>query len=536
MVEHHFSKRPDVLASLIHVGNLFNTERDFDNLLNTIVLETVKLLDADRASVFLVDEDKGEIWSKVATGLNKGQEIRIKKNEGIVGSVISAGKALNIPDAYADPRFNREVDQITGFDTKNIVCFPLTTFEGQVIGAFQVLNKKTGPFTHEDEQILSVLSSQACVAIESVQDYQESVRRRETLSTENSNLRKQLVGKCAYPSIVGDSAPLMAVKKAIDQVATTNANVLVTGESGTGKELIARAIHSKSLRAHKRFIALNCASLPDSLLESELFGIEKGVATGVSKRAGYFELAHDGTLFLDEIGEMTLSMQAKLLRCLQEQVFLRVGGSREIQVDVRVITATNSDLGKAIQTGAFREDLYYRLNVFPIHVPTLRERANDIPVLAKFILGNVAEKMKLSGKSFTERSLVAMLGYPWPGNVRELENVIERAVILSDGEEVDVEGLLELITAEAKFAQERAGARGASADGAPEGVAPVSAMGNLDMKEAVKSLEMSLIAAAIQNTRGNQIRAAKALGISREGLRKKMARYGMAVHENSNLA
>ena len=518
MVEEHVSRRSEVLASLVHVGNVFNTERDFDQLLNTIVLETVKILDADRASLFLLDEEKGEIWSKVATGLNKGQEIRIKKNQGIVGNVISTGEALNIPDAYADSRFNREIDQITGYDTRNIVCFPLTTFEGQVIGAFQVLNKRDGPFTHEDEQILSMLASQACVAIENVQNYQASVERHHSLSSENSHLKKQLAGKYAYPSFVGDSPPILEVKKALDKVSTTNANVLITGESGTGKELIARAIHSKSARANRVFIALNCASLPESLLESELFGIEKGVATGVAKRSGYFELADEGTLFLDEIGEMDLSMQAKLLRTLQEQAFMRVGGSQEIQVNVRVIAATNHDLKLAIQNKEFREDLYYRLNVFPIHVPPLRERGNDIPMLAKFILGKVVEKMNLSKKTFTADSLQAMLSHPWRGNVRELENVIERAVILSDSAEVDMQGMLEEI-----------GASGAP--GAPQsspalgGPSPAPPADGHDLKDAVKILEVHMISEALERTGGNQIQAAKMLGISREGLRKKMTRY-----------
>ena len=535
MAEKQFGKRPDVLETLIHVGNLFNTERDFDKLLLIIVHETIELLNADRASLFILDEEKKEIWSKIATGLNKGQVIRTKMNEGIVGAVVTTGKALNIADAYADPRFNREIDLATGYDTKNILCFPIVTFEGRILGAFQVLNKKGGPFTHEDEQILTILSSQACVAIENVQEYVESVRRRERLSSENSNLKKQLEGKYAYPAIVGDSKPIMEVKNAIDKVATTTANVLITGESGTGKELIARAIHSKSLRAEKRFIALNCASLPESLLEPELFGIEKGIATGVSKRKGYFELAHEGTLFLDEIGEMTMGMQAKLLRALQEHSILRVGGAEEIPVDVRVIAATNHDFTKVIQTGKFREDLYYRLNVFPIHLPTLRERTMDIPVLANFILGKITRKMNLSDKSFDEGSDEAMIGYSWPGNVRELENVIERAVILSDGADVD---MVELLT----------GSGGGFAGGVPPGLShqasePTGSAADhtlagvsQNMKEAVKTLEMNLISSALQNTRGNQIQAAKSLGISREGLRKKLARYEMSGQQYTNPA
>ncbi|MCZ6472704.1 MAG: sigma 54-interacting transcriptional regulator [SAR324 cluster bacterium] len=525
MAELKTSKRSEILDSLVHVGNVFNTERDFDQLLDTIVAETVRILGADRASLFLLDEKSNQIWSKIATGLNKGQEIRLKKNQGIVGSVISTGKALNIPDAYGDPRFNRKIDQFTGYDTKNILCFPLKTFEGEVIGAFQVLNKEEGSFTHEDEQTLSLLASQACVAIENVQQYRKSVERHETLSTENQHLKKQLVGKYAYPAFVGDSPPILDVKKAMDKVSTTNANVLITGESGTGKELIARAVHSKSARANRRFVALNCAALPESLLESELFGIEKGVATGVAKRIGYFEQADQGTLFLDEIGEMPIAMQAKLLRTLQEQAFMRVGGSREIQVDVRVIAASNHDLWQAIQDGKFREDLFYRLNVFPIHLPALRDRGNDIPMLAKFILGNVVEKMNLSEKFFSDESLEAVLTYSWPGNVRELENTIERAVILTDGPLVDLKStVVEMgLGGPGAVAAEMAAAPPASGSLGQRNFDPE----HPNMKDAVKSLEIEMISEVLEQTRGNQIRAAKTLGISREGLRKKMARYNL---------
>ncbi len=532
MVEEHFyKKRPDLLASLIHVGNVFNTQRDFDQLLAAILTETVKILEADRGSLFLLDEETDEVWSRIAIGLNKGEVIRLKKNEGIVGSVISTGKALNIPDAYADSRFNREIDQHTGYDTTTILCYPLTTFEGKTIGAFQVLNKKKGPFTREDEQILNVLASQACVAIENVQDHQKSVQRHKTLSRQNIHLKTQLVGKYAYPTIVGDSPGMMAVTSAIDKVSTTNANVLVTGESGTGKELIARGIHSKSLRANMPFIALNCASLPETLLESELFGIEKGIATGVGKRTGFFEMANSGTLFLDEIGEMSLSMQAKLLRALQEHSFLRVGGSEEIEVDVRVIAATNQELQKSIQEGTFREDLYYRLNVFPIHIPALRDRRNDIPMLANFILANVAEKMNLGEKTFTPGSFDAMVLFSWPGNVRELENMIERAVILGEGAEVNMEPFFEGMTGSAGSTVTGLAAEEVHRAEAAPGGRPWFDPDKLEMKQAVAALETAMIAEALRQTRGNQLKAAKVLGISREGLRRKMKRFVMNSEE-----
>ena len=529
VVQDHISERPDVLASLIHIGNMFNTQRDFDQLLNTIIKETLKIFSADRASLFLLDEEKNQVWSKIATGLNKGQMIRMDANKGIVGHVIRTGKALNIPDAYSDPRFNPEIDRVTGYETETILCFPLTTFEGKTVGAFQVLNKKGGPFTKEDEQILSVMASQSCVAIENVQAFEETVRKHETLSVENQHLKQQLKGKYAYPTIIGDSKEIQAVKQAISKVSATNSNVLITGESGTGKELIARSIHAMGHRNNKPFIALNCAALPETLLESELFGIEKGVATGVTKRIGFFEQADGGTLFLDEVGEMSLAMQAKLLRTLQEHTFIRVGGSQEVSVDVRVIAATNMDLIKSIHEGLFRDDLYYRLNVFPIHVPALRDRGEDLPILARFILANIVSKMNLPTKVFSESSLVEIRNYKWPGNVRELENMIERAVIMSDNTEVDMKPVVEeLLRTNPNDAVDNDGfgQKNPNSSGRQEGKSYYS-MDNMDIKAAVQDLEMEMITAALRLTKGNQLKAAETLGVSREGLRKKMQRYVM---------
>ena len=520
MAEEQISNRPDVLTTLIHIGNLFHTQRDFDQLLETIVHETIKILHADRASIFLLDEEKEEVWSKIATGLNKGEVIRMNRDAGIVGHVIKTGKPLNITDAYKDNRFNPEIDRETGYVTKSIICFPLTTFEGMTVGAFQVLNKAGGDFTAEDEQILSLLSTQAFVAIENVQEYQATVEKHQSLSTENFNLKTQLKGKYAYPTIVGDSSQIEQVKVAIDKVSNTNANVLITGESGTGKELIARAIHSKSNRSNQSFIPLNCASLPESLLESELFGIEKGIATGVSKRTGYFELADKGTLFLDEVGEMSLAMQAKLLRALQEHTFIRVGGIQEIHVDVRVIAATNRELNGAIEKGEFREDLFYRLNVFPIHLPPLRERAGDLPILARFILGNVVDKMNLQPKSFSQKSFESMQGYSWPGNVRELENMIERAVIMSDGVEVEMEPILNALQKKKNIGQ-----NAGFPSGGTNATSGTVSQDNLNLKDAVKDLEVRMIHQALEKTKNNQLKAAQVLGISREGLRKKLSRY-----------
>lgn len=516
------------MASLIRIGNLFNVERNLDQLLMTIVDEAVKISGAERGTLFLLDGD--ELWAKTATGLDDKERIRFKASEGIAGQVASTGNPLNIPDAYADPRFNPSVDKITGYTTRNILCVPLIPMNGKVIGAFELLNKKDPGFTSEDEEILHMVASQAAIAISNVQMYETVLEKQDSLEAENINLKQQLKGRYAYPTIIGYSPPIQRVKEVIEKVSGTNANVLITGESGTGKELIARAIHSQSQRANKPFLPLNCAALPDSLLESELFGIEKGVATGVSKRAGYMEQANGGTLFLDEVGEMPVSTQVKLLRVMQERNFMRIGGVNEIQVDIRILAATNRNLKTAIKEGTFREDLFYRLNVFPIILPPLRDRQEDIPLLAKFILANVVEKMRLGKKVFSHDSITAMVEYPWPGNVREMENIIERSLILSEDEEVEIRPLL--MASEGVYPLPRPGNPSSKSSASP---LKETGSENIEdnLKDAVSVLEIKLIKEALEQTGGNQLQAAKKLGISREGLRKKMKRYQFVLKEGS---
>ena len=522
IVENALRHRPEVLSSLIRIGNVFNTERNFDHLLNVIVNEVIQILEAERGSIFLLDEKKDEIWSRVATGLHREEIIRAGKSEGIVGRVITTGQALNIPDAYADPRFNPEIDKRTGYHTRTILCVPLITMQGKIIGAFQVLNKHAPPFTDADEDILRMVSSQACIALENAQLYKELVAHKDTLHEENLTLKRQLKGKYAYPTIIGDSPAIQTVKTFINKVSTTDANVLITGESGTGKELIARAIHSQSRRATKPIIAINCAALNESLLESELFGIEEGVATGVSKRIGYLEQADGGTIFLDEVGDMSLSTQSKMLRAIQERTIQRIGSKREVAIDIRIVCATNRDLVKAIREERFREDLFYRLNSFPIHLPPLRERVQDIPLLANFVLANVVQKMNLAPKVLSRASVEAMLSYGWPGNVREMENVIERAVILSEGHEIDLQAL---IPSGGAPPEESSRDADASVHLPPFSHAEQPALQTMELRGAVELLERRMIAAALEQTSGNQVHAAKMLGISREGLRKKLERY-----------
>ena len=331
----------------------------------------------------------------------------------------------------------------------------------------------------------------------------QKASQHKNLLNENRYLRSEVSQRYNFEQLIGRSPQMRRVYEMIDRVAPTNATVLIQGESGTGKELVARAIHYRSPRKDKPFVKVNCAALPEDLLESELFGHERGAFTGaVSKREGRFELADRGTLLLDEISETSPAFQAKLLRVLQEQEFERVGGSKTIKVDVRVIATTNKDLKQAIREGKFREDLYYRLNVLPIYLPPLRERKEDIPLLVQHFLEKYSRQNGLRIKSLSKKCLDMMMQYEWPGNVRELENVIERAVVMSEGETIF-----------------------------PENISlssPVQKM-SLSFPEEItlEEMEKRLILHTLQRTGGNRTEAAKILGISVRTVRNKLKKYGM---------
>ncbi len=328
--------------------------------------------------------------------------------------------------------------------------------------------------------------------------------------------------------IIGQSPRMQELYAVIEKVAATPSTVLITGESGTGKELVASALHENSSRKDKPFIKVNCAAIPKDLMESEFFGYERGAFTGaVGSKPGRFELADGGTLFLDEIGEIPTAMQVKLLRALQESEFERVGGVRSIQVDVRVIAATNRDLQKEIETGTFREDLFYRLNVVPISLPPLRDRKEDIPLLAAAFVEKYNKRLVKNVKGLSDEALACLSGYSWPGNIRELENVIERTVLFAEDETIPVKDLPEDLRGEARPAP--------LAVRRPEQL-PAVDTGTTTMKDIVRQateeIERDLIQKALDETSGNITRAAALLGISRKGLQNKMKEFGLREPEN----
>jgi Nif-specific regulatory protein len=359
------------LAAILAISQKMNSQRDLSSLLDLIAREATSLLDCERASIFLLDRERNELWSKVALGSD--EILRFDARRGIAGNTALTGNTINVRDAYSDPRFYNAIDDQTGYRTRTVLAVAVRNQHGEIIGAFETLNKRSGTFSARDEESLIALASHAAVAIETAQLIGELRRNQDELTQQNAHLWREVENRYATHGIIGTGQP-SADCAAGGRIRDSVVNVLITGESGTGKELIAKALHYNSPRARRPFVALNCAALPETLLESELFGIEKGVATGVDSRLGQFQKADGGTLFLDEIGDLSLTAQAKILRVLQERVLERVGGRHSIPVDVRLLAATNKDLEAEIAKGGFREDLYYRIKVIHVHMPPLPVR------------------------------------------------------------------------------------------------------------------------------------------------------------------
>lgn len=431
------------LPTILKICQKMNSVRDLGALLDLIAREATRLMEADRASIFLLDKAKNELWSKVALGSD--EILRFDARMGIAGTAVMTGQTINVRDTQGDPHFYPAIDARTGYHTRTLLAVPLRNYQEEIIGAFEVLNKRDGVFTVEDEEILKALAAQAAIAIETAQMIEEITRHRNQLLQENTQLWREVEGRFAPRNILGTSEKIQAVLRLIKQVSDSSVDVLIAGESGTGKELVAKAIHYQSPRARRVFVALNCAALPENLVESELFGIEKGVATGVERRIGKFEAADGGTLFLDEIGDLSLTAQAKILRVLQERVIERVGGRKEITVDVRILAATNKNIEAQIKKGAFREDLFYRLNVIHVQMPPLREMREDIPLLANYLLATYCQEMKKRPMGLSPQALKCLTRYQWPGNVRELENEIKRLVVSVRGKAIKEEDLAQAI-------------------------------------------------------------------------------------------
>ena len=502
----------DRFVTLLDVCQRINSEKNFDELLNIIATEAAKLVDAERATIFLLDVEKGEIWAKVALGT--AEVIRFDARLGIAGAVIKTGKTMMVEDAYNSPLFYPAIDSLTGFRTRNILCVPIRNYKGDVFGVFQVLNKRDGHFSNEDDQFVEALASQAAVALGNARQLMELEEKQKALVKENQTLRHAVTERFSSRNILGTTKKVDDIRKLIDKVSATSISVLITGENGTGKELAARAIHFGGPRHAKPFVAVNCAALPESLLEAELFGIEKGVATGVERRIGRVESASGGTLFLDEIGDLSMTAQAKLLRVLQEREVEWVGGRKPVPVDIRLVAATNKDLSGEIEAGKFRQDLFFRLNIVHLKMAALREIRGDIALLATHFLQKYGPELGARTSGFSTDAMKALISHSWPGNVRELENEVKRALVLSAGELVQVDDLSEAIR-ETNFVEQ------STEDSAASGETKKF------LKDRVAALEIQMIREALNNAQGDRRRTAKLLGLSHQGLINKVKRYGL---------
>jgi len=460
-----------------------------------------------RGTITILDPLSNEINIEVAHGLSRGamEKGKYKLGEGITGRVIQTGKAVTIPKISEEPLFlNRTSSRKARQDQElSFLCVPIKR-GSQVIGALSVDKLYNESYSLKDgEKLTLVIATMLARHVINL----ETIRvEKDRLREENKRLRKELGNKYRITDIIGNSNKMREVYQMISQVSKSNATVLVRGESGTGKELVANSIHYNSYRAKNPVVKVNCAALPANLIESELFGHEKGAFTGaIKQKIGKFELAHKGTIFLDEIGSVDLDVQVTLLRILQEKEFERVGGHKTIKSDVRIIAATNKNLEQAVEEETFRGDLYYRLNVFPIYMPPLRERKTDILLLGDYFLEKYAKENNKEILRFSTPAIDMLMGYHWPGNVRELENCIERATLLCEERVIHSYHLPPTLQT-----------------GTESNTLPA-----LSIEDAVVNLEREMIIDALKNTRGNITNAAKILKITVRKFAYKAQRYGV---------
>jgi Nif-specific regulatory protein len=488
--------RQERLEALLAIARQLVEQRETVPLLEHIAAQASRLLHCERASIFLWDRGRQELVGRPALGV-PGGELRVPDGAGVVGRSVRSRQVVQTDDVRSEPGWNPEVDAATGFHTHNLLCVPLLDEDGQCLGALEALNREAGPFTPADVETLQALAAHAVAAL-------HNVREREVLLRSHGQLEAQARRGCR---IVGASTAVQALRATIERLARTDLPVLIQGESGTGKEVVARAIHYSSPRQRQPFVPVNCAAIAETLLESELFGHEKGAFTDAHQtRPGKFEAAAGGTLFLDEIGDLSAGGQGKLLRVLEEKAVYRVGGSRAIPVDTRIVAATNRNLAERVQAGKFREDLFYRLTVVTLDLPPLRARREDVLVLAEHFLEQFARDAGGRRLTLGADARRRLEQHPWPGNVRELRNLMERVAFLCPHDKVEAADLAFILRPAGEGADRFAG---------------------LTLAEATRVFEREHIARAVEQARRNMSDAAKLLGLHRSNLYRKMKMLGM---------
>ena len=500
---------------LLHsISTIVDQSLDMRSVVHPILEALADCLGFRLATITLLRKGGDDILIEAAHGLTRAQaELgHYKLGEGVTGKVVLSGEPMIIPRTSDSPIFLNRTQLGKSSDTA-FICVPVKEKQ-EVVGALSVYR----PFApdeqlQEDATILGIVASMVARAVLLRRDVLEE---QETLKEENRQLRAELTRRYHPDNIVGNSREMQGVYDQIFQVAKSQATVLVHGETGTGKELVAHAIHYASTRAAEPFVRVHCAALPESLIESELFGHVKGAFTGaVTDRKGRFELADGGTILLDEIGEIPVSIQAKLLRVLQEREFERVGGIKTIKVNVRIIAATHRDLPKMVEQQKFREDLYYRLSVFPIFVPPLAKRKTDIILLADHFMAKYAEENGKKVSKFSNEAVDLLMRYTWPGNVRELENCIERAVLLVEGDVIRPEVLPSSIQLPGEPAKVEVGVMPSLIDGA-------------SLSDMVEAYEKTILAEALKLNRGNIAATARQLCSTPRIISYKAKQYGLA--------
>lgn len=501
---------------------------DFAETCKKILDALMDEIDAENCSLMLQDPVSGELTIRAARGKNEKEAVvyssppgrgkRFKQGEGIAGWVWQQGKAVLINDVREEPRFV-EVDGL-GNSVRSLICLPIME-KGQVVGVFNLSHSQKGAFDEGDKLALTYISTQVGAALTSARFFLE-MQEMNRLMKKNVPPAKPSKVSTTFVEVgemmaqdqgifIYASEEMRRIKEIIDQVANTDVTVLIQGESGVGKEVVARSIHLNSLRRDKPFVKVNCAALPAELLESELFGYEKGAFTGAYRRKpGKFELANGGTIFLDEIGEISPYLQAKLLQVMQDHEFCRLGGKKDVRVDVRILVATNRHIEQAVKEGRFREDLYYRLNVVNIVIPPLRVRKEEIPIFIEYFVNKFAVKYNKKPKPLPDHLLKAFYEYHWPGNIRELENLIQRFVVLGNEEEIIKE--IEFFSKEISPIEKK-----------PKNFVSLKEVN----KEAVRRVEKEAIYRALEQSNWNRKRAAHILQISYKSLLNKMKELGI---------
>lgn len=476
--------------TLIDINARLNSSyTDFRSLLKTIVESAARLVGAEAASLALFDAPTNTLRFEIALG-PRGPELQgksIPASEGIVGWVFQNKRSIIVNDAIHDPRFSPTVSKEISYSTTSILAVPMKV-KDKTEGVIELINKTShGLFVDDDLEWAELFAVQAGIAFDNARQYEQTEH-------ELAYLHHKVQEEQGWHPLIFSSKVMQDRLDLVKRVAPSDASILILGESGVGKELIAEQLHLNSRRSQKPFIRVNCAALPESLLESELFGHVKGAFTdAIRDREGRFEAADGGTIFLDEITELPLKLQAKLLRVIQQKSFERIGSNETIRVDVRIIAATNRDIEKLVQNQEFRSDLYYRLNVLPIQIPPLRERREDIPTLAEYFLTKYARETNRRGLRFSDSAMELMLSYSWPGNIRELENAVERAVLISKGTTISADDLM-------------IGKQPASGNERFQGK---------ELKEAIILFKSNYIRSALEQNRWNQTETARYLKIQR---------------------